>query len=90
MQVKVEINVAPATYQFGVALSSFLSELRGALADGWQPTSDIPEIILDAVRTLGPAVSQLDDILVESKGDKEAFMNALALTVVKVIGGAAK
>lgn len=88
--MEVQVKVAPSTYAFGQALGSFVSEIKKALDDGWQPAADVPVILLEGIKTLAPAVSKLADVLGESAGDKEAFANALALTVIKVASGVVK
>ena len=86
----ITVKVAPSTHAFGTALAAFVVEIQKALADGWQPASDIPEIVLDGVKTLAPAIGKLQDVLGEAAGDKQAFANAVALTIIQVVAGGCK
>jgi hypothetical protein len=85
--MQVQVNVASSTYLFGIALTAFVGEVKKALEDGWQPTADVPAIVLDAIKTLAPVIGKLADIPGEAAGDTEGFANAIALTVIKTVAG---
>src|SRR5690242_8750982 len=80
----VEVEVSVGAYDLGQNLGKFIASVRQALADGWQPGSDIPALISAAVEDLVPSVSDIAKLGDES-ADKQALANALFLGLSPVV-----
>lgn len=77
-KIKVETEVAEATFELGKGIDNFVGAVKDALADGWQPTQDLPAIITSAVKDLVPVIGNVDSVSNDTK-DVQAFANGLYL-----------
>jgi hypothetical protein len=82
----IEVPVAAATFDLGSHLGKFIAAVKQAVADGWQPGADLPAVISSAVEELVPAVADLQK-LGDEVADKQAFANALFLSLSPVVFG---
>lgn len=84
--VQVTKTAAAATFNSLDAAAKLLTAVRKALADGWQPTQDIPAVLGEAVRDVGGIISNLGDVSAEANGDKVEFYNAVGAGVGEILG----
>lgn len=75
----IEVEVSVETHELGQGLAKMIASVKQALADGWQPGTDLPVIISSAVSDLVPAVQGVDKIGAEMAENKQAFANAVYL-----------
>lgn len=76
----ISVEVSKEAYELGEGLAKFVVVTKKALADGWQPGSDLPEIMSSAIADLIPALSGVEKIPAEAQ-DQQAFANALYLSL---------
>lgn len=79
--LNVECQVTKETYELFLGVAGFVKELRKALDDGFDPTTDATALVTAAVTHLIPAVSGIEKIGDEAIKDRAAFVNAI------IIGG---
>jgi hypothetical protein len=76
--VTVEMKASKELREVAVAVENLVVSVKAALADGFQPGSDIPAIVLSAFKDFSAAIEGADKIGDEFKGDIGAALNALA------------
>lgn len=75
---KIECEVTPEINDIGLAVESIIANYKAATADGWQPGTDIPQILMVSMTSLLNAISGLDQVGAEVKEyPVEAIMGAL-------------
>lgn len=77
--LQVPVNCAEGTYNVLVACSDLIKVVKDQLANGWQPTQDIPPVVAEAVRDLGKIAQNSQKIRDELAGDKTLVVNAIAV-----------
>lgn len=75
-KLKLEVEVAKETYELGKGLDGIVGAVQKALADGWQPGQDVPQILMEAMGALVPAIQGVDKISAETS-DPQAFADAV-------------
>lgn len=81
----VSVEVSKEMYELGMGLAQVIDAVKQATADGWQPGTDIPAIVVQAIAIIPPALQGVDQIKNELAEDKAAFMNAVALPIADII-----
>lgn len=79
-QIQVPVSVEAKTYELSQALVKFTGAIKQALADGWQPGSDIPLILSAAFVDLVPVIKDIGAFPDEIKEDKVAFAMSWVLS----------
>ena len=77
--MEVSVKVTKEAYELADGLRKFVLDIKGALADGWQPGQDLPVVSSAAMADLVPAVQGVDKLGEESKADLLGFINGLVL-----------
>lgn len=85
MRTTVSVEVTKEAHELVEGVVKFLGDLKGALADGWQPGKDLPVLLQATIADLVPAVQGVEKLGVESKEDEEAFVTAFLLGGKKAI-----
>lgn len=83
--IKKEVMLPKETSELADALVKLLAGVKGALADGFQPGQDIPEVIMLAVHELGAAMVGIDKVPGEIAEKKAAASKALALAAIEMV-----
>jgi hypothetical protein len=84
-KVKKEVEVAKEVSEVGDAVLAIIKATKAALADGWQPGSDVPAILTACLSQLG-AVSALSGVPADWAEDKSAVLKACALLASDLAG----
>lgn len=87
MDVSVS-GVAPSSYEVAGKVMSFYKALKTAMADGWQPSQDIPAMLAEALKDLAPIVQKWPEVVAEASADKEGVAKAVALAAFDLISAA--
>jgi len=85
MLIDVNEKVTKEAYELGMGLNKFVLDMRAALADGWQPGSDLPAVLTATINDLVPAVQGVDQLAAEEKENTEAFFTAFMLPVKSLV-----
>tara|TARA_R110000868_G_scaffold9394_6_gene46946 strand:- start:5152 stop:5427 length:276 start_codon:yes stop_codon:yes gene_type:complete len=85
-KVTVAVECSKETLELGQGLADFLGALKVAMADGWQPFTDVPAIVAATVSKLVPALVGSEKVKGEFAEDKSAFFNAAMVTGSKILG----
>lgn len=83
---QVTVEVSKEAYELAQALFAVALKTKEALKDGWNPLTDVPAVILEAIRVLPGALGGLDQLDDEFKEDPSAFLNAFSLTADQFVG----
>jgi hypothetical protein len=75
--IKVELEVAKESYELASGLTKFIADVKAALADGWQPGTDLPLILSASISDLAPAVAGAEKVGGEVTTDPEKFADAM-------------
>lgn len=78
--LKLEVEVSKEAYELAQGLYQIVLATKEALADGWNPLTDIPSIMIDAVKVLPSALGGLDLIDDEYLENPEAVLKAFSLS----------
>lgn len=79
------VKVPKETMELAQGLAKLIQASRQALADGFQPTLDVPVILVAAVKELPAAVGGLDKLGPEFQADKGKLLLALSIALDEVI-----
>lgn len=79
MVIQTSQNVTKEAFELSSGLKKFVLDIKKALADGWQPGTDLPVVMQAAIMDLVPAVQGLENLGAEKKEDSEAFVTGLLL-----------
>ena len=88
--IDVPVRCAKETVELGQGLAAFVYELKKAVADGWNPLSDVPAVISAAITKLVPAMQGVDKVKDELAEDKASFVNAAVVAGAAVVGALLK
>lgn len=78
--MEVQVQVSPEAYELAQALVKLVAVVKEQLKDGWQPVSDVPAVVLAAVKELPAAIGGLDQLDDEMKADPSAFAQAFLVS----------
>lgn len=79
MKKTISLEVSKEAHEVAQGVANIVASVRAALADGWQPASDVPTVVLAVIRELGTAMQGADKMKDEWLEDRAA--TALALSV---------
>lgn len=85
-KITVQVEVEEKSYEVAEALKSLIKSAKEALADGFQPGTDIPVVVAANFTKLLKAISDVSALPGESAEDPEAFMKAFGLAGLEVAG----
>lgn len=88
MKTTVNVSVEQKTYELGQGVAKFLGDVKKALADGWNPLTDVPAVLLAAVQDLAPVLGDASAVAGDFADDKTAFATTCALVGAQVVGAA--
>lgn len=80
-KVKVEVEVSKEASELANAVAGIVKATRVALKDGFQPGTDIPAVVVQALALLPDAIAGVDQMGAELAEDKGAFVLAFALAI---------
>lgn len=81
------VQLPKETAEFGMSLEKFVGHVRQALADGWQPTQDLPVILASAVADLGMGMVGMQGAIAEGKASPAKVAQALAISATEIADG---
>jgi soluble cytochrome b562 len=81
--IQVEVPAQFADFAHGMA--ELVKALKGSLADGFQPGTDLPVIVTQAIQNLGPIVQNAQGIAPALKEHKLASGIVLALAIEEAL-----
>lgn len=84
--VSVTLNIPKETYELFNGLFKVVSTIKESLADGWDPSIDIPVIITKSLVELSSMVQGVDQIPVEFKNDPATFVKAAVISGADIAG----
>ncbi len=87
---EVSVSVPKETYELAEGLANVTGAVKAALADGWDPLTDVPAVVMGALQHLAPAVQGVDKLDDEAKADPAGFSKALALGIADAVDKALK
>lgn len=73
---QITVEVSASAHEVGTAFVNIAKVVKDKLADGWDPFSDTPAIVLAAVAELGAVIGKLQHLPGEAVDDAEAFGRA--------------
>lgn len=76
MTKQVSVTVSAPAYDLGQGVRAFLTATRKALADGWQPGSDIPAVLVAVYADLIPQIQNVSAAVADAKSDTRDFVRA--------------
>lgn len=82
--VPVTLQCAKETYELGKGLEGVVLAIKTALADGWQPGTDLPMIAVNSLNALAPAVQGVDQLPNEAKENVLAFQHGIYCGLAEV------
>lgn len=83
--IQVQVSVSKEASELGDGLVKFVSDVKQALADGWQPGSDLPALLQATIADLVPAVQGVEKLGAEIVENEEAFVTAFMLSGKKIV-----
>lgn len=86
MKKVVQVEVSEKAHDLGQALVSIVSVSKQALADGFQPGTDLPVVVLAAASQIVKVVEGIQSAGDELKEDQAAFIAALGLSAKDLAG----
>lgn len=73
---QITVEVSAAAHDVGTAVVNLSKVVKERLADGWDPLSDTPTIVLAALQQFSSVVGKLQHLPAEVTEDTEAFARA--------------
>jgi hypothetical protein len=83
--VKIEVEVPKEAHELAKGIMKIIQASRVALADGFQPTQDLPVLLVEAVKELPAALGGVDKLGDEFAADKGKMLVALSLAIDEVL-----
>lgn len=83
--VSVSVEIPKETHELAQGIVKMVKAAREALKDGFQPTQDVPVLLMESVKELPAAVGGLDKLGAEAKADKGKLIVALSLAVDELL-----
>lgn len=77
--VKVEIELPKEMAAIKEAIGKMVGAVKTSLADGWQPGTDLPAILIAGMAELPAAIAGLSSLPAEFKADKGKAVVVAAL-----------
>ena len=81
----VVVKVDDVAYDVGASLVKFVVAAKGALADGWQPGSDLPVILSSAIADLAPVLGKVGSLPAEFEADKVGFVKGINVALFDLV-----
>lgn len=78
-------DVPKEIHELNMGLLNLTKAVKQALADGWQPMTDVPVIVMAAIHDLGPAVQGLEKVDDEFGEDMPGAVMSGGWLVSKII-----
>lgn len=73
------VDIPNETGELVKGLSKFVASIKTAMADGWQPGTDLPAIMMAAMSDLPAAIDGWDQLDDEAKANPEAMIAAAGI-----------
>lgn len=83
--VQRQVPVSKELSEAVESIALIVEDTRRALKDGWQPTSDVPAILLAAVQRLGVGLLGIQAIPQELRDDRRAAAYAVVLPLLDLL-----
>lgn len=77
--VKVDVEIGEKTHDLITGLADFVDKAQAALADGFQPGQDLPEIAVSALTDLAPVLMNAGELKQEFDSLPDSRVIAVAL-----------
>lgn len=77
--VTITIEVPKEAQELFGGLVKIVQSVKTALADGWDPATDLPVIITQSLVELAPMIQGVDQLPAEFKADPAAFIKSAVL-----------
>ena len=90
MKVKVEVEVSKEAHELMVGLAAVVAAVKLSLADGFQPGSDLPAIVLSAVASLPVAIAGIEQLPAEVTTESPEFVKAVSVGVGEIVASLLK
>ena len=84
-KVQKTIEVSKEASELADALAGIVKAVRLAVKDGFQPGTDIPAIVVQALALLPTAIAGVDQLGPELAEDKAAFFQAWTLAGLDIL-----
>jgi hypothetical protein len=81
MTNSITVQVEPNAYALGQNMVNFIAAVKQALADGWQPGTDLPVILTAILTDIVPIISNLNQLGPEKADNMKAFITSFALSL---------
>lgn len=85
MKKEISVSVESSGHDVMVGLAKIAKACKEALADGFQPGSDLPVIVMEAVKELPAVIAALPAIAPDLAEDKMAFIKGVNLGAYEVV-----
>lgn len=89
-KMDVTVSIEKSGYDVGMALVKLAAVTKQALADGLQPTADLPVIVIEALKDLPAAMAEMPNLQADIAEDKMAFIKGVNLAVYELIDALSK
>lgn len=83
-------GVADNVYSMCKVGMSFVSVVKAAMADGWDPSKDLPDVMIAAVKDMAMVVDKFPDAMAEVAADKAGAMKAIGVAAMEMAAGMIK
>lgn len=84
MVQEIPVKVSKEAYELGQGIKKFIRDIKGALADGWQPGNDLPVILAATLADLIPALQGVEKLGSEIKENESAFISAFLQSTIDI------
>lgn len=76
-KVQISVEVSKSADDLGKALVAVARAVKDAVADGWNPLTDVPAIVLASIGQLGSAAAAVPRVAPDVAEDWEAFARGI-------------
>lgn len=90
MEKVVEIKVQASGHDLTQHLADVVKAYKQALADGWQPGTDIPVVILSVIGKAPAIMATLPQLGPDAAADKLAFIKGVNIGAYDIVEAALK